>query len=116
MFVPYYECLKEHGHRMYQDRGSPVQKNLTQKDKAARKSCIGKRPTQPPQMDEETNPNYLDDYHHYITCLQEKGMPIHAIQPFGSGWTYNDGITKTHLSQEEKTKIDTQCKVAAFGD
>ena len=111
MLNNWYACLAEHGHRMYGGDRSPVQENLTPQDKAAKKACKSKDPLRPPQLVREKNPNYLDDYHSYITCLHDNGMPVEPTKPFGSGWNYGG----SSLPEDQKLKIDKKCKISAFG-
>lgn len=120
-FAPYHVCLDEHGHRMY--RGDtrfpdlptpPAPGANSATDKAARKACRGKLPLQPPAMDPEKNPHYRDDYHAWMKCMQVRGMEVHAIKPFGTGWTFDSGGTP--LPADKRKKIEQDCKMEAFGD
>ncbi|MCE7009880.1 hypothetical protein LWC34_44810 [Kibdelosporangium philippinense] len=83
---------------------SPASKGAVQK-------CQGRLPLQPPEMDEAKNPHYLDDYHEWITCMNEHGVPVEATQPLGSGWTYSRQST---VPYDQERKIENDCKKAAF--
>jgi hypothetical protein len=80
---------------------------------AARKACTDKLPLQPPELDQARNPHYLDQYHAYLTCLTTHGLAVHATDPFGSGWTYDDGVTQK-LTSSQQTKVDHDCQLASF--
>jgi hypothetical protein len=36
-------------------------------------------------------------------------------RPFGTGWTYDDGVTRK-LTEEQMFKIESDCQVQAFGN
>ncbi|MCU1683366.1 MAG: hypothetical protein JWQ81_4105 [Amycolatopsis sp.] len=111
---PYDICLKEHGHKMIAGRGdgnSPDQHDDTDTAKAAVAACAGKLPIQPPEMDQSTNPHFLDDYHDWITCLNAKGVPVTPTDPFGSGWTFTSQPT---VGEAQEQKIEQDCKIGAF--
>ena len=80
---------------------------------AARKACADKLPLQPPELDQARNPHYLDQYHAYMTCLTSRGLAVHAIDPFGTGWTYDDGVTQ-RLTSDQQQKVDHDCQLATF--
>lgn len=122
----YNRCLGEHGHRMLDGRTdqhagpaggaevkAPDMEDDSPQSVAARKACENTQPLQPPELDPATNPNYLDDYHEYMTCLTGGGLRVHPIEPFGTGWTYDDGVTQT-LSPDTQQKLEHDCQVAAF--
>ncbi|MFB9902353.1 hypothetical protein [Allokutzneria oryzae] len=115
---PYNICLKDNGHRMYAGRAdgtSPDYNDKSDTAKTALRTCAGKLPMQPPETDRATNPSYLDDYRDYMKCLTGRGLAVHAIEPYGTGWTYDDGVTQT-LSSEQQQKVELDCKVEAFSD
>jgi hypothetical protein len=122
----YYLCLREHGHKMLNGRTdehagpagdttvtSPDMEDDSPQSVAAKKACENKLPLQPPELDPATNPHYLDDYHEYMTCLTDGGLKVHPIEPFGTGWTYDDGVTQT-LSPDAQQKLEHDCQVEAF--
>jgi hypothetical protein len=122
----YYLCLQEHGHKMLNGRTdehagpagdgtvtSPDMEDDSPQSVAAKKACENKLPLQPPELDPDTNPHYLDDYHKYMTCLTDGGLRVHPIEPFGTGWTYDDGVTQT-LAPEVQQKVEHDCQVEAF--
>lgn len=114
-WVPYGACLKANGHKMYEGRGDGL--SLDQDDnsptaQAARKTCEPKLPAQPPELD-HSKPDYSDKYHAYITCMNDRGLAVTPIDPFGTGWTYTDGVTQQH-SSEENHKIEKDCQLDAF--
>lgn len=126
----YYACLKDHGHVMLHRDGtdkhagvaappdqhaveSPDMNDDSPASVAARKACQNTLPLQPPELDKTTNPHYLDQYHTYLTCLTSHGLAVHAIDPFGTGWTYDDGVTQ-RLSETEQVKVDHDCRLSSF--
>jgi hypothetical protein len=122
----YYLCLQAHGHKMLNGRTdehagpagdtkvtSPDMEDDSPASVAAKKACENKLPLQPPELDAATNPHYLDDYHEYMTCLTNGGLKVHPIEPFGTGWTYDDGVTQT-LAPEVQQKLEHDCQVEAF--
>jgi hypothetical protein len=122
----YYRCLQDHGHKMLNGRTdehagpagdgtvtSPDMEDDSPQSIAAQKACANKLPLQPPELDQTKNPHYLDDYHEYMTCLTDGGLKVHPIEPFGSGWTYDEGVTQT-LSDDAQQKLEHDCQLEAF--
>ncbi|QUQ67607.1 hypothetical protein [Kutzneria sp. CA-103260] len=110
----WYACLKDQGHKMIVVRGSPDFQSNTPADKAAVAACENKHPYGPDEMDPKKNPHFYDDYHVYMKCLPEHGLMVHAIDPFGTGWTFDDGVTQK-LSNDQMTKVEQDCQIQAFG-
>jgi hypothetical protein len=115
LWFAYYACLGEHGHKMIKERGSPDQDSHTPQDKAAEDACVDKMPLEPDELDQAKNPHYLDDYHVYMKCLTDNGLRVHAIDPFGSGWTFDDGVTQ-QLTSDQQTKVEHDCQAQSFGN
>jgi hypothetical protein len=115
LWAAYNSCLKSNGHKMLPARGpdSVDMEDTSPQSVAARKACANKLPLQPPELDEATNPHYQDEYRAYLSCLRAKGMKIHATEPLGSGWTYDDNATQI-LSDDQQTKADKDCTLKAF--
>lgn len=111
----YYACVKAHGHKMWRWNGveSPDQNDHSATAKAAEQACTGKMPQEPPELDQARNPHYLDQYHAYLTCLTSHDVAVHATDPFGSGWTFDDGVTQK-LSETQRNKVDHDCQLASF--
>lgn len=122
----YYLCLQAHGHRMLNGRTdehsgpagngkvtSPDMEDDSPQSVKARGECKNKLPKQPPELDESTNPHYLDDYHDYMKCLTDGGLKVHPIEPFGTGWTYDEGVTQT-ITEKAQRKLEHDCQVKAF--
>ncbi|MBP2477966.1 hypothetical protein JOF53_006838 [Crossiella equi] len=113
-WVPYNLCLKQNGHRMLEKRGdgtSPDQHDESPTGKAARQKCATRLPLQPPELDKK-NPDFPDRYRAYIQCMDQRGLKVVPIEPFGSGWNYAD--TPSTLSPDQKTKVEKDCKIEAF--
>ena len=123
-------CLKDNGHVMLHGDGtdqhagvadssghvgpnSPDMQDNSPQSLAARKACADKLPLQPPETDQSKNPHYLDQFHVYLTCLTGHGVAVHAIDPFGSGWTYDDGVTQK-LTPDQQQQVDHECQLASF--
>ncbi|MFI9388308.1 hypothetical protein [Kutzneria sp. NPDC052558] len=115
MFKGWYACLKDNGHKMIVGRGSPDFQSNTPADQAAVQACKNKHPYGPDEMDPKKNPHYYDDYHAYMKCLPEHGLMVHAIDPFGTGWTYDDGVSQK-LSEAQMDKVQLDCQVQSFGN
>jgi hypothetical protein len=121
----YFLCLKNNGHKMltgrhdehagvYDPTGtSPDMNDDSPASVNARKACTNKLPLQPPELDQSKNPHYLDQYHVYMTCLTSHDLMVHATDPFGSGWTYDDGVTQK-LSEDQQQKVEHDCSLASF--
>jgi hypothetical protein len=117
----YHVCLKQNGHKMLSARqhagpsgpvDGPDMNDDSPESKAAEDKCKGKLPLQPPEMDAKTNPKYLDDYHEWVKCMNDKGLPVVETDPPGSGWTYNGPSRNT---EEQNRKIEHDCQLSAFG-
>jgi hypothetical protein len=126
----YYACLKANGHVMLRgdgtdkhagpakpgggtDGNTPDMQDDSPASVNANKACRNKLPLQPPELDQSRNPHYLDQYHAYMTCLTSHGVAVHAIDPFGTGWTYDDGVTQK-LTEDQQQKVDHDCQLASF--
>ncbi|MFJ6726419.1 hypothetical protein ACIQPQ_16040 [Streptomyces sp. NPDC091281] len=109
----YASCLKEHGHKMILSRGpySVDQNDDSPTARAAERTCAGKLPLQPPELDRDKNPHFADDWRAYITCLNKKGLKVVSL-PDNSGWNYSGEQT---LSEEAQTTVDKACTLEAFG-
>lgn len=122
----YYLCLQAHGHKMLNGRTdehagpagntkvtSPDMEDDSPRSVKARDECKNKLPLQPPELDQDKNPHYLDDYHDYMKCLTDGGLKVHPIEPFGTGWTYDDNVTQT-ITEKDQQKLEHDCQVKAF--
>ena len=114
----YYFCLRDHGHKtITTPKGwvAPDDTSHTPADKAAVVACANKMPLEPDELDRAKNPHYVDEYHVYMKCLTDHGMAVHAIDPYATGWTHDDGITQK-LSPDQEIKVDQDCKIQAFSN
>jgi hypothetical protein len=114
LWVAYWACLGDHGHKMIPQRGSADMQSHTPADEAAETACANTLPLEPDELDSSKNPHFLDDYHAYMQCLTSHGLAVHAIDPFGTGWTYDDGVTQK-LNSDQQTGVDHDCKLQSFG-
>jgi hypothetical protein len=115
LWMAYWACLGDHGHKMYPERGSADMDSHTPQYEAAVAACANKMPLMPDELDSRKNPHYLDDYHAYMKCLTGHGMAVHAIDPFGTGWTFDDGVTQ-QLNDEQRQQVDHDCTLQTFGN
>lgn len=115
LWFAYYACLGDHGHKMIPERGSPDTNSHTPQDQAAEQACANKMPLEPDELDKDKNPHFLDDYHVYMKCLTDHGLAVHAIDPFGTGWTFDDGVTQK-LSSDQQNQVEHDCQLQAFGN
>lgn len=113
LWMSYWACLGDHGHKMIDQRGTADMDSHTPADKAAEDACANKMPLEPDELDQKKNPHYLDEYHTYMTCLTSHDVAVHAIDPFGSGWTFDDGVTQK-LTEDQRNKVDKDCQIQAF--
>lgn len=107
----YYQCEKDHGHRMQGDGYAPDPGDHSATAAAADQACESKRPLPPPEMVQATNPHYLDDYREWISCINAHGVPVKATDPFGSGWTFSGTV---NVPEDAANKIEQDCQVEAF--
>jgi hypothetical protein len=126
----YNVCLKDNGHVMLHgdgtdqhsgpadsngrtDGNTPDMNDDSTASVNARKACKNKLPLQPPELDQSRNPHFLDQYHVYMTCLTGHGLMVHATDPLGSGWTYDDGVTQK-LTSDQQQKVEHDCSLSSF--
>ena len=50
-----------------------------------------------------------------MKCLTDKGLRVHAIDPFGTGWTFDDGVTQ-QLSSDQQNKVEHDCQAQSFAN
>jgi hypothetical protein len=79
---------------------------------AATTACEHLLPLQPPELD-HGRPDYADKYRGYIKCLNDRGVAVTPIEPFGTGWNYTDGVTQ-RLTPEQGHQVEKQCQSEAF--
>ncbi|MFD9733174.1 hypothetical protein [Umezawaea sp. NPDC059074] len=78
---------------------------------AATKACENLLPLQPPELD-ESKPDYKDKYRVYLKCLNDAGLAIEPVEPFGTGWTYTDRSPAD--ASERSHELGKKCQLEAF--
>lgn len=82
----------------------------------AKEACADLEPLGPVELDPDLNPDYHDDMVAWVTCMQERGMPVHlskdTADPSIAAWTYDDSNAKL---PDDAMTIEEDCKYAAFG-
>ena len=78
------------------------------------KACESKQPIQPPEMDPQKNPHYMDYYRSWIKCMNDKGFAVEAL-PDGDGWTYASHPGRVDPVSAKANQIEFDCKLEAFG-
>nr|GID90521.1 hypothetical protein Ade03nite_94450 [Actinoplanes derwentensis] len=75
---------------------------------AAAAACASKKPVRAPELDPAQNPDYKQQWHEQVKCMQGKGMPIIETD---DGWTWNS--ENPNVPENEK-QIEFECQVQAF--
>ena len=78
--------------------------------KAAYTACAGKLPQQPPELDEDKNPKYAQQWNDNVKCLRAHGLMVHVTNP--GEWTYDSSDGTIPDNQAE---IEHACLLEAFG-
>jgi len=118
-WAAYNACLVKHGVKTNPGRAGAVAAvggapGLVLDDsgepKAAYTACAGKLPQQPPELDEDKNPNYAQQWNDNVKCLRAHGLMVHVTNP--GEWTYDSSDGTTPDNQAE---IEHACLLEAFG-
>jgi hypothetical protein len=122
MFAAYDDCLVKNGVKVNTgDQAGPVTNELPDgrpgrvldqsgEPRSAYRACAGKLPLQPPELDEEKNPRYAQQWNDNVKCLRAHGLMVHVTKP--GEWTYDSADTPLPDNQEE---IEDACMLEAFG-
>jgi len=116
LWTLYEDCLVAHGVKVNPvDQpgavGNGPGRRLDQsgEPKSAYTACKNKLPLQPPELDEDKNPNYAQQWNDNVRCLRRNGMKVHVTNP--GEWTWDDnGVEPANESELEKA-----CILEAFG-
>jgi len=106
-------CLRDHGATvrvmpaggkgpagsLYMDGDPPA---------AAAAACVSKKPVRAPELDPAQNPDYKQQWHEQVKCMQDRGMPIIETD---DGWTFNSENAKVPANEKQ---IEFECQVQAF--
>lgn len=111
-------CLKDQGLPTYTKQEGKRKLVLTEaprskypKEYAA---CQLKQPIQPPELDPQKNPHYMDQYRDWIKCMNDKGFAVEALSD-GSGWTLASHPGPVDPNSPKARQIEFDCKMEAFG-
>ncbi|MFI6640016.1 hypothetical protein [Streptomyces sp. NPDC050504] len=108
----YMRCLKDNGVEMLEINGGlAIADQYGKEPAAAYKKCEVKMPLQPPELDEDKNPRYREQWSAQVRCMQKRGMKIKEIP---DGWTYTSSDGPGVPEAEQKT-IERECQKEAFG-
>ena len=118
LLTAWQKCLMDHGVPPARP-GIPKEKNNSVASYADRSkypqaynACHSMKPIPAPELDAETNPQYMDSYGAMIDCMHQKGFDVQPL-PNGGGWNYGG---PNALSQEQEDKIYYSCRREAFSD
>jgi hypothetical protein len=109
--LAYWQCMKDHGARV---DNSEKAKSIGFVDKSqaspeAFAACASKKPNfVPPEMDPDLNPDYRQQWHEHVKCLQRKGMPVVETD---DGWNFDSSNAVIPAGEE---KIEHDCQIEAF--
>ena len=108
----YWQCMKDHGARVDDTEKA---KNIgfvdpSQASPEIFAACASKKPTfVPPEMDPALNPDYKQQWHEAVTCMQRRGMPIVETE---DGWNFDSSNAAIPADQDQ---IERECQIEAFG-
>lgn len=109
----YWQCMKDHGARV---TNTEKAKSIGVVDQSQASpeifaACAPKKPNFiPPEMDPALNPDYKQQWHENVKCMQRKGMPIVETD---DGWTYNSSNAVIPANEEE---ISRECEIETFSE
>jgi hypothetical protein len=109
--LAYWQCMKDHGARV---DDSEKAKNIgfvdpSQASPAIFAACASKKPNfVPTEMDPDLNPNYRQQWHEAVKCMQHKGMPIVETN---DGWTFDNSNAVVPANEDA---IERDCQIEAF--
>jgi hypothetical protein len=123
LYIAYDDCLVAHGVKVL--TGKPGEPQMGASDTRGRPSrlldhsgepkpayaaCLSKKPLEPPELDESTNPNYAAQWNDNVKCLRAHGVMVHVVKP--GEWTYDSSNTVTPPNEAE---LEKTCLIQAFG-
>jgi hypothetical protein len=90
--------------------GAAGQKVFREKASAeASKKCESKMPLPPWEMD-DNNPEFKDNWHRNVQCLNGKGLKVTETEP--GSWTYAE---QPSMPEAEQRKVEQDCMREVFG-
>lgn len=114
----WYACWTRHGVPSAPDGGGPLlsYKKNAKKYQAAVDACADQEPLNPPEMDPQQNPNYLDDLREEKVCLEGHGikMEIRGSGDDSSLWAVDTKANIAKANSDEGMEFYRQCEISAF--
>jgi hypothetical protein len=111
-------CLKQYGVPTYEKSRDNIKQVFPGGEKKeypeAYERCAGKQPLTPAATDPQRNPDYADDFHEYVKCVNRDSKII-KIRQTGDGWTYTERFSVPDATWDEFNKVDKACELEAFG-
>jgi hypothetical protein len=107
----YWQCMKDHGARV--DNSEKAKEiGFVDKSQASPEvfaACASKKPNfLPAEMDPDLNPNYKQQWHENVKCMQRKGMPIVETD---DGWSFDSSNAVIPANEEQ---ISRECQIETF--
>jgi len=115
-WTAYNDCLLKHGVKTNSDRagavgaGPGVALDDSGEPKSAYTACAVKLPRQPPELDEDLNPNFAQQWNDNVKCLRAHGLMVHVTNP--GEWTYDSSDIPV---PDNEAEIENACELEAFG-
>jgi len=113
LFTAYDDCLVGHGVKVVLDQPGPVgarRLDDSGEPKAAYTACANRLPLQPPELDEDLNPKFAEQWNDNVRCLRKHGFKVHVTEP--GSWTYDSSDVVTPADGDQ---IEKDCMREAFG-
>jgi hypothetical protein len=114
----WYACWTRHGVPSAPDGGGPLlsYKKDAKKYQPAVDACADQEPLNPPEMDPQQNPNYLDDLREQKACLEGHGikMEIRGSGDDSSLWAVDTKANIAKANSDEGMEFYRQCEISAF--
>jgi hypothetical protein len=123
LYIAYDDCLVAHGVKVLTGKPGEPQMGISDtvgrpsklldhsgEPKSAYTACLSKKPVEPPELDESTNPNYAAQWNDNVKCLRAHGDMVHVVKP--GEWTYDSSNTVTPPNEAE---LEKTCLIQAFG-
>lgn len=115
LWTTYDDCLVAHGVKttsINQPGPAGLGRRLDQsgEPKSAYRACANKLPLQPPELDQDKNPNYAQQWNDNVRCLRRNGLMVHVTKP--GEWTWDNADNPV---PDNEAEIEKSCTLEAFG-
>jgi hypothetical protein len=107
LYGAYTACLDQHDPKGTGTGPGPAGGKLYNDE--AQKACASKYPLPPWEMD-SSNPEFKDNWHKNVKCLNRKGLKVVETEP--GSWTFSG---QSALSSAEQAKVEKDCEQEVFG-